>query len=1824
MTLSLGADEARHQKFAELQVQHGSNAPIFWELVRNEFGEQAEKRLQLDGQLAALTIDNVPLISKLHEQAGAAGLSDTMSLVSQGFYQAEKWQEVIGIDTAIPPEIVGESDAEKRSNYAKLLAAQIQLSYPTAVVAQMVHTDQIALTSPEAPKQKVVAFLQEHQGSFELGTQPIERYMAANNLPITPELAQVAKEVTRIQRAHQITPNDAAMHALLKQQGLDSAYAVVRYGREAFVQTFKDEMGGEANALLTYAKAEQVHHTVLNLAVSYQLARTAPAIGSNTNGLMVNPTPSVPTATAANAGDVIAYPTLEGLFGEMDYCTCEHCRSFLSPAAYLVDLLMFIDPSEEKWQQDIKAWKNNHNGVPYPFTNQTAWEAYTANWHALHPEEPLPNTEMPPLQVLLNRRPDIQHLPLTCENTNGVVPYIDLVNETLEYFVTHNLNLENYAGYNTDDDITPEELLASPQFVSAKAYETLAGKPLQEGAPLPLLPPTAPLPFHQSLENLRRYFDRFEAPLPTVMELLRQHDHLERADENGYGWRDILLEDLRFSRPEYTLLTDSSRALQDLFGYLPGTPEVDLFSNLSHAKAFTRRLGITYEDIVNILQMRFINPSSTVIPKLERLRIPFTTLKTLKEHPLTGQPWLDLLPQPLPEASHYGGSIEFWVKDEANFAKIMGLITLTDPTNEGDVCSFDQLEFRYANPDNQATLVRSVEFIRLIRFIRLWKKLGWSLEQTDKIITALYPAEQTLDDPDDAVNLQRLDAGFTILLPRLGVLKRVMESLALNPTRDLLSLLACFAPIDTHGVGSLYRQMFLSPALLKQTPVFADNGFGEFLGDRTQTLLDQTETLRAAFQLTDDEFSAIAAALPIDPTRIDRDENNNLLLTLKNISAVFRWGWLAHKLKLSVREFLLLTQVTGIDPFAAPDAPNPPILNLINFLDRLRAVSLPLGQALYLIWNQDISGKSAPNDNDILQFARTVRADFATIASEFTLVDDTEGQIARDRMVLVYGNESTDFFFGLLHQTLVIAVQYSHPQDDLAQTILDAVPGRRIAYDNLRKTLSFTGVLSESNRTALMDAAAAVPALQEAIIHLFEENQKAIGPFFQRYPELLPLYDTYVHSDDPLEQRRSELLTNFLPELQRRRKRQQALQAIGAVVKVDAEFANTLLDNKFDNQYVLHAADPAHAALEALTAIEVDPATIASSWMGYVEAPENGFYNFQINSAPGATVTLTLDGQSQTLTPNADQSQWNNNNPIELRAGILYSISMKVENVEDALTVRWQTTSRGWEIIAPRYLYSATLVDHLRPVYIRFLKSVSLAVALKLTVNEIAHFAKSPDYQIATQSWLNHLPIAGSPDITTSIALYQALTGLLDFAHLKSELAADDERLLTILQDPTVATQNADSLLYRLTRWESSSLNTLLTHFGKGIADFTQIETFRRVYNAFGLVKKLGIPISALIQAVTNEPTADTVINLQSALRARYDEKSWLSVLKPINDEMRRVQRDALVAYILHQMRANPETAHINTPEKLFEYFLMDVQMEPCMQTSRIRHALSSVQLFIERSLLNLEPGVSPSVIHAQQWQWKKRYRMWEANRKIFLYPENWLEPELRDDQSPFFKETISELLQSDITEDKAATALITYLSKLDEVAKLEPCGIHVVENDPGTADDIVHVVARTAGANRKYYYRRCENGSWTAWETLKLDIEDNPVTPFVWKGRTFLFWLRILKQAPMNGQSPINPGISGSDLSSLKVNRDNVTPPDITLQGVLCWSEYYNGKWQPTKTSDINNPASLGSFGPQSFDRSALDLVVYEESEKLKIWVIHSGGRGGTFLYSQYSQPPS
>jgi Neuraminidase-like domain/ABC toxin N-terminal region len=261
-----------------------------------------------------------------------------------------------------------------------------------------------------------------------------------------------------------------------------------------------------------------------------------------------------------------------------------------------------------------------------------------------------------------------------------------------------------------------------------------------------------------------------------------------------------------------------------------------------------------------------------------------------------------------------------------------------------------------------------------------------------------------------------------------------------------------------------------------------------------------------------------------------------------------------------------------------------------------------------------------------------------------------------------------------------------------------------------------------------------------------------------------------------------------------------------------------------------------------------------------------------------------------------------------------------------------------------------------------------------------------------------------------------------------------------------------------------------------------------------------------------------------------------------------------------------------------------------------------------------------------------RRYRLWQANREVFLWPENWLYPELRDDQSPFFEQMMSDLLQGDITGDAAETAYLNYLTNLESVAKLEPCGIYYVPSDAGKANEISYVVGRTAGAHRKYYFRQLLNGSWSPWSEMKIDADDLPVTPVLRNSRLLVFWLKIQKQTPP--PPPTSPSSAGKPLASLTMGELQTTGQAWQwIFATLCWSEFYNGKWQPTKISDVNRPTFVGACpaaGDESFEalRSWLYLspqVLGEHMDGalfLDILSAYSYAFGGFVLYNTQSLP--
>jgi hypothetical protein len=1785
LDVSLGDNADQKEAFAALTVQ--ASGPRFWKAVADKLGGDTADRLRVDGKLGLLTLDNATAIRKLRDTVPELG--DPAQLARAGFHDAGKWSDLLA-DSAVPEVIPGDTDDERRANYASAVAAQLRQSYPTATLCSLVENGAAKLTADDETRSKVVKFFDDHQVAFEIGAEPVARFVARNNLGDTVEAATI-HQISRLQRVYQITPDDIAMSGLLNS-GIGSAREVVAMDLRTFAGRYGDSVGGRQAAEMIYAKSFQVHSAVTNIALAYATARSAPTLGDRSMMLDASPAGS---GAPENSG-VIAYPTLESLFGSLDYCGCDECRSFLSPAAYLVDLLMFLDV-------DV---------------------AGSAN----------------PQETLLARRPDLEHLPLTCENTNTPLPYIDIVNEILEYFVVHNPrriqpvttpSLAGYAGHDTDDQLTAAELTAEPHFVDDAAYTALRAE---------TYPP--PLPFHQPLEAARRHLSAFHTTLASAMTALRADDAVDRSSPDRYAWRDILAERLGLSRQQYRLLTDRTVSLADLYGYPAATSETDIVADLTSLVRFARRSQVSYEDVADLLQTRFINPDAELIPRLERLGVGFERIKALKDGTISDADFAALLRPGLDPAA-YGGAILDWLRADAVYDRITRLIVIKVPA-DADPCDADALELRYALPDPGADSITPLDLVKLARLIRLRRVLGWTVDEVDRALTGLWPAAQW-PIGTGAPAPARLDAGMLAALPRLGVAIDVVSRLNLRAPRDLPSLLSLWSPIDVHGPGSLYSSLFLAAGASPRDPAFEDNGYGDVLTDATVMLVDHGDAIRAAANLTGPEFELLRSALGFDastPLQIDE------------VSAIYRRALLARRLRMSVSELLALLHATGIDPFAAPDPPTPGVVSLLDLLGRMRAAGLPPANALRLVWGRNVVGARGLDDQTFAAFLRSMRSVLLAVDGDFAVADDPLGELTRARMGLVYDAETLAAFFGLLDGTTTFATHYVGGDDGLPAAAVDA-SGGRLGYDDLGRRLVHAGPLHQAERDDIVAVPGVGADLTAALDQLVVDTEDAEAALFDDHPELQALYAGYIASTDTTPIKRTALLAAVLPDLVKRRKRQQALLTTAAAASTDATFAEQLLDERA----VLHAAgditrpalddfisteeqgltarfyfrDTASGAVDAgpTTAETVDyapggpselPAApggtpISARWVGWLEAPQTGTYALTVRTDVAATVRLALDGSVVPL--DAAAGVWRNDAPITLAAGSLTSVELVVERVASVVSLDWNSVGLANEVVPGRNLYPGDRVDVIRAQLQRFFSATALAAETNVTAPEAAQLASAST--IGGQGWLNALPTTGAMSFPASGAMTGPLIQWCEFAAAKTRFGIGDDRLLRVLIDPAATLDDGSSLLASTTGWDGASTSALLGRFGLVESDLSTPTNLRRMADAFDVVAATGDDATTLLAAISNDPTGDAIRTLRGALRARSDSQTWLANVKTINDELRELQRDALVTFVLARLGEDAATQHIDTVDKLFEFFLMDVQMQACTQTSRIRHALSSVQLFVDRCLLALEPGIQPSAINAKRWSWMKRYRVWEANRKVFLWPENWLEPELRDDASPIFKDVMGELLQGDITDDAAATALGNYLSRLEELARLEPCGIFVEENSPGLLDDIVHVIARTHGAHRKYFYRRRDHGSWVPWQQLKLDIEDDPIVPCVWQGRLFAFWIRLLKQS-QSGASIPGSG-DGTALTSLTRKDVGGVTPKVTYQAALCYSEYVNGSWQPAKTSDAEKPTTLITCTPAQFDRSKLRLVTRGGADNgLDVAISGDGFSSSFHLYNTHSSP--
>ncbi|WP_211450788.1 neuraminidase-like domain-containing protein [Collimonas antrihumi] len=1187
-----------------------------------------------------------------------------------------------------------------------------------------------------------------------------------------------------------------------------------------------------------------------------------------------------------------------------------------------------------------------------------------------------------------------------------------------------------------------------------------------------------------------------------------------------------------------------------------------------------------------------------------------------------------------------------------------------------DTCDLDKVRLTHLD----GSVLSVGEYDRMQCFIRLWRKLGWSIAETDLALIGSGGSAVGVS-VSGAVTVLTADGGsvgFDIFQSDCSTvsdgnaggccdtpehnddsncpaLVKVPENISMGflhqlvAIRQLLDLtgmpldkmLSFWADISTSGEKSLYSRLFLTHNLLGIDKIFASDANGNYLTQAAK-MADHMPVLIAALKMKADDVAAIVKLRQLTD-----------VLTLANVSALYRHSLLAKILHVPVVDLSDVFTLFG-DPFKSAEG----TLAFLHNWGKMEDAGFTYRQLDYVIHDQDdLKRPLAPAKKTILQISKALYDGLQAIDRDHQDVPlDQKDQASADRIRteagLLFDPSVVEQIINLLEGTSIYTT--NAPVNQVI-TLLDTdTLKKKLKYSNQKDaippsaSIQVTGILTDAEKVQAKalsndaDWAKAIDrvgkkALQffnDSLLGIFPNNGEAIATLLTGDINVAPDPNKPGASDantGPI--KRSYFLQFFLPFLRQRLAHRLIVSNLAGSVGTATDVTDTLL-----NEVLLIGASKQHA-IDILEKIHQKPAASGNDWKGYLIPAIDDAYTFVAQSLVGDTQppAIVIDGQviPFTLQQEDPTNFWSTDpaTPVKLKNGKSYALEV---SGQPATNLQWRTSSSPTAFIPALVLLPDYSSDGTEEVFVKLVKAALIVKGFNLTVDEVSYWqTNGADFAADAMNFDFNAITLGH--------WYR----LQAYASLRDQLPKTEMTLLALFKwagkpdDAAKLSEKIDAV----TLWDKRDIKKLMApeHF-----DLDHPEAFHNEINLIKLQKALqistaiGTDIDRLFEwanpvskfSVCHQIAED----IRATLRARYDQEDWELVVKPLNDQLREDQKQALIRYLVVQ----PDLREwgVVDADSLFEFFLIDVQMCACMDTSRIKQAISSVQLFVQRCLLGLEIpyGVGSEVLDRDRWDWMQKYRVWEANRKVYLYPENWIKTTLRDDKSSFFKELESELLQKDVNTQTVEDALKAYLFKVDEVANLKVVGLF--QDDAGNK---LHIFSRTRNAPYFYYYRyfRTDERNWYPWEKMQLDIptydmegangqitkHGSYLTPVVWNSRLLIFFPQFMKKAAPN------PAIGNNNFETTAKTKSPSDCQSIEYWEIkMGWSEYRNEKWtqkqisaeaiynnpnQPNALPDINSHQFIPRFF--STPSSQLAIAGYEGSKILGAFLF-SGSQLSTF----------
>ena len=208
---------------------------------------------------------------------------------------------------------------------------------------------------------------------------------------------------------------------------------------------------------------------------------------------------------------------------------------------------------------------------------------------------------------------------------------------------------------------------------------------------------------------------------------------------------------------------------------------------------------------------------------------------------------------------------------------------VAEPDADQTTCKIDELTL-------QAT---DQESLKVIPFIRLWKKTGWNIFDLDRAFTTLDVKDFSGDVNEKLIiplsHIARLNTQFNLT---------VLNSITLWSQIDT----AVYHDHSLEGqpkITTQYENLFQNKQVIN--PVDTDFNNPE---DLSGTLAEKSDIVIAALNLSQKDFDSL-----------NQTPFVNGQLSLQNLSVLFRHAVLAKALRMSVDDLISAIDLTGINPF---------------------------------------------------------------------------------------------------------------------------------------------------------------------------------------------------------------------------------------------------------------------------------------------------------------------------------------------------------------------------------------------------------------------------------------------------------------------------------------------------------------------------------------------------------------------------------------------------------------------------------------------------------------------------------------------------------------------------------------------------------------------------------------------------------------------------------------------------------------------------------------------------------------------------------------------